>query len=93
MKSENFFSSKALEQQIVNRKVSIDEQKINWLKIRSMIYHAYDTFLIEMFDDLKANKSVKINKKSETQFRDTELITLYPTGNKITKAKYDDLMV
>lgn len=94
MKTSDFFSSQDLQQQIVNRKIDINKDKINWLKARTITHdkeQLFDLFL--KFDD-ELLRRVHIGKKSVTEenFRDTELSLLYPNGKTITKQKYDDLM-
>lgn len=90
MEMNNFFSSKQLQQLI-----DIGNTKINWLDIRSMKYDINSPFTIFIENDLKEKYTVNFKKigVTENDFKNTVLSYLYPNGNKITKAKYDDLMV
>lgn len=92
MEPNDFFTSQDLQILIVNRKV--DEKKINWLKTRTIKLDKEQLFYLYMFYDDELLRRVDIRKKNVTpqQFKETELSILYPHGNTITKAKYDDLM-
>lgn len=94
MNARDFFSSKNLEKMIVNRKKNRMNEKISWLKFRSIIYDKEQLFTIFIRDDEGTRQVINIQKRgiSEETFTEQNLSCLFPTGRKITRAKYFDLM-
>lgn len=45
MTGKDFFSSKSLEKSIKNRKISLDNNKVEWLKIQWLKFHKLHQFL------------------------------------------------
>lgn len=99
MTSKDFYSSKSLECEITNRKISEDKQKVEWLKIRWLqlkkdspkkIFYKYS------LSDF-VNFSVVDLAKRESRGRPqrelpNQLDILYPRGRPITKEKKKDLL-
>lgn len=100
MTSVNFFSTKALEEDITNRKVSADKDKVEWLKIRwiqlrkdepKKMFYKYNYIV----DSEELFSVVDLAKKSgrgrpSREFPSPTL--LYPKGKVITKEKKKDLI-
>lgn len=51
MKSQDFLSSKKIEKKVINRKICINKNKINWLIIKQIILKKDDPYLITMISD------------------------------------------
>lgn len=93
MKSENFFSTKTLETNIVNRKVSNDTTPVQWLKIQWLRFVQSDPFTIRY--KYSNNPDVhfsKVNLQKRTSVITPILNLLYPNGRSITKQKKQDLL-
>ena len=99
MSSEDFFSSKSLERQITNRKISTDGAKIEWLKIHQIryvknepkkIYVRYTMQEDAFFYEVDLNKKAR-GRPSHTNTRSLDL--LYPNGRPITVDKKKDLII
>lgn len=93
MTKDNFYSSQKLLDLIVNRKVSSENEKINWFKIESIKYIKNEPFTMyikqfECNDELKVN----LHKKGVLQhmFFDVEFESTPEV--KISKEKYQDLI-
>lgn len=94
MQSSDFFSSNELQKLIVNRKVDVEKEKINWMKIRTIKLDKKNPFFLYILHDDGILHEVSIEKKNTTaeQFKDVKLSHLYPNGRTITNKKYEDLM-
>ena len=99
MNTCDFLSVNMIEKKIVNRKTSIDGQKINWLKIRSIILKKDEPFLLTVqHDSFDAPvHKVDIKKKdgrnsSKSKIEDLFLMsTLWPNGKMIAAKKLANL--
>ena len=78
---------------IVNRKKDVKKIKINWLKIRPIVYDKKQLFQIIIKDGAENCQLINIKKQKVTQanFVNISLPHLFPFSRKITKAKYNDL--
>lgn len=95
MLTEDLFSCANLEKIIVNRKISINNNKINWLNIQTIINKRSNPFylMIKNYTSSSApviKVSLGIQGASNT-FTETSLVPLYTQIRPIAKVKYDDL--
>lgn len=94
MKSSNFFSTKPLENNITNRKISKDNVKVEWLKIQWLRFQSHCPFDIQ-FKYSNNNdvpfETVDISKR-KSLLPESKLPLLYPNGNVINDAKKKDLL-
>lgn len=92
LSEHDFFSSAEQEKLIVNRKKSIDNEKINWFTIRKIINNASEPFVINLeIDGDNITKSLDISKK-DIKIEDFLFSEVRQLPNRtITKQKYDDL--
>lgn len=93
MKSDDFFSSKELECQVINRKKDLHGEKINWFFIRSILNTKEDVLTLHIKDDEEKRTQVSLKRKeiSAAEFGQTVLSNLWPEGHHITAEKYNDL--
>ena len=98
MMAMDFFSTKTLENNLSNRKISINNSKVEWLKIQWLHYKNTNPFCIfykysnneaTLFDSVDISKRRKL---VTTNFEDVHLNILYPSGNKIDIKKKKDLL-
>lgn len=95
MTSVDFFSTKNLENSIVNRKKTIEGAKLNWLETRNIINRKTETLTLNFKSDFdgteqQANLSKKLS--TENLFVNSDLEPLFRNGRPITTAKFNDLM-
>ncbi|CAG4955519.1 unnamed protein product [Colias eurytheme] len=93
MKKEHFFSTKRLEMNITNRKITSEGSKVKWLSIQWLKYHQMHKHKI--FFKYSNNEDVifeyvDLSKRNTTDI--TELELLYPDGKAISKEKKKDLL-
>lgn len=96
MKQNNFYSSKQLEQLIVNRKKSVDGKKISWLKFETIIYSRDNPFslCVKEYSAEENSPSILISlskKKTGDTFPNIKLEHLYDESRAISAEKYKDL--
>lgn len=94
MATNDFVSSEMLEKQITNRKKDIAGEKINWLKIRSILHLKQKPMIIYIKDDNDKAQIIDFKKRniSQDNLAQIELNQLYPHGKTITTEKLNDLM-
>lgn len=95
MEQNDFFSSKPLEQLIVNRKKSVSGEKINWFNIQKMVHKRENPFELSVFkysvgENLPANISLKRNR-IPGDFSTTKLVQLFDEPRQISRLKYKDI--
>lgn len=94
MGKKDFFSSKSLEEIVVNRKYTISGQKINWFKFQKIIYERKNPLLLKIVEYGFNNNVLNISlqkRGTHEVFQQKKLSLLFPNGRSISKAKYDDL--
>lgn len=95
MQCIDFYSSDELKKLIVNRKKSINNKKINWHDIDTIINRQNDPFslYVKLKEDSSVHK-IDLQKKNVTKvmFSDIALLHTSKNGREITKEKHDDLM-
>ena len=93
MEMEDFISVVELMKIITNRKVDEQKKKVNWLKMRKIVYDREQPMTIFAYDDTNGMQRIDVKKRKipedAMQFSETPL--LYPLGNAISNAKFDDL--
>lgn len=98
MTHQDFFSSKSLEQSIINRKVTVRGFPVNWLKIRCIkiegskshvIQFKYDYNEDSAFNEINIRKSVTDRPQS---MKNVDQLLLYPKGRTVTREKRRDMM-
>lgn len=95
MTTEDFVSTKKLENNITNRKVTAEKAKVKWLSIQWLLYHKNHPFTI--FFKYSNNpevlfESVDIKKRNSVNIANMELDVLYPVGKQISVEKKKDLI-
>lgn len=95
MTSEDFFSTKKLESNITNRKVTAEKSKVKWLSIQWLLFHKTHPFSI--FFKYSNNpevlfENVNIKKRNSVCIAELELDVLYPVGKLISVEKKKDLV-
>lgn len=92
MHTENFLSTKPLENLLVSKKVAADERKINWHSYESITYNRGKPFVlsVKQFDNTVADVHLK-KRIAADQLSNIDLPQLYPKGRYISKFKFDDL--
>ncbi|CAG9765894.1 unnamed protein product [Ceutorhynchus assimilis] len=97
MEKKNFVSTKMLEKEIINRKKSCVEEKINWLKIKEIKIlkeSPYSIFIKTNYEDSDDYKEINIKKgkgkPQKTPFS-RHLTPLWPDGKPIAEAKLKDI--
>lgn len=90
MEKNDFFSSKNLEQLIVNRKKDDEGSKISWFDFRTIKYLKENTFTLFVNNTTRIDISKKL--VDEQSFTECEMELLYPDGRYIDEKKYKDLM-
>lgn len=95
MEKKDFFSTKKIEKNIVNRKIFLDKTKANWLQTKEILLKKEEKYVIFMkiqnkdqFQELNIEKKIK-GKSLEVSENDFTL--LWPNGKEIPQAKLDDL--
>lgn len=95
MQREDFFSSKQLEELLINSRTSADGQKINWSAIQTIVYDRYDPFALNVkpYGSKETQIiSIPLNKKETfTEFSEIDLEFLYKDSRAISTEKYNDL--
>lgn len=94
MHAEHFLSSKPLENLISSRKISSDNNKIQWPMFTKIIYEKENPFGFQIATSGLINEPLaKINfqKRHTNANFDVILPILYPNGRAITKKKFHDL--
>lgn len=95
MTTDDFVSTKKLENNITNRKVTAEKSKVKWLSIQWLLYHKIHPFSI--FFKYSNNpevlfENVNIKKRNSINIADLELDLLYPLGKQISVEKKKDLI-
>lgn len=95
MNKEHFFSTKKLETNITNRKVTVERSKVMWLKMQWLKFHKMHQFKI--FFKYSNNtdvlfESVDVSKRNSKSLAGIELDLVYPDGKEISKEKKKDLI-
>ncbi|XP_030751319.1 uncharacterized protein LOC115878842 [Sitophilus oryzae] len=98
MEPDDFYSTENLENQILNRKMTINKEKVNWLKTKiiklekskpdSIFFCESHSSEDNNFKELNIAKSVRSKKNS---LNPQKLKVLYPRGKPISKKKWDDI--
>lgn len=97
MESEDFLSTEDIEKQITNRKVSIDNSKISWLKTKVIKLDKekpYSIFLKETHSLEGEYKEIDISRpvRGRKSIKDLgQLKLLYPEGKAISSMKCEDI--
>lgn len=96
MLREDFFSSKTIEREITNRKKTVNNEKIDWMKIQRIINTRSNPFQIQIENYGNYNKQFNVNlrkrgKNNSIAFSDVNLEPLYTQQRKIKYKKYADL--
>lgn len=95
MTKEDFFSTKKLESNITNRKVTSEKSKVKWLSIQWLLYHKTHQFTV--FFKYSNNpdvlfEQVDLKKRNSVDLANLELDILYPVGKTISVEKKKDLL-
>ncbi|KAH9632068.1 hypothetical protein HF086_015272 [Spodoptera exigua] len=97
MKNEDFLSSLKLEKNIINRKKTVDGEKVSWLHTKEIMIKKDEMFKIYMKTDLNEEFKVvdiKKNVRGRQYFITKALMApLWPTGKPVPDAKLKDLKV
>lgn len=89
----DFVSTKQLENLIVNRKKTKNNEKINWFTIRKIVNNVSEPFMIDLeIDGDDETKSIDISKKNVTVEDFVQSVMCQLTVRLISKEKYDDLI-
>lgn len=97
MGSEDFFSTQDMEKQITNRKVSVEKNKVSWLKAKVIKIEKskpFSVFLKDSHDPEAPFAEIDISKSSRGRksLRDFPPLTLlYPEGKEISTKKAEDI--
>lgn len=95
MESEDFFSSKQLEELIVNRKESIDGKEIAWKRFQSIALDRNNPFVMRIKEYCPNDSefiSVSLqNEDSNAQLPETNLTHLFEGCREISLEKFNDL--
>ncbi|CAH1646168.1 unnamed protein product [Spodoptera littoralis] len=95
MKNEDFLSSLKLEKNIINRKKTVDGEKVSWLHTKEIMIKKDEMFKIYMKTDLNEEFKVvdiKKNVRGRQYFITKALMEpLWPTGKPVPDAKLKDL--
>ena len=98
MTHQDFFSTKPLEKSIINRKVTVTEFPVNWLKIRWIKLERSKPHLIQFkcdynedseFNAINIRKSVAGRPQS---LKNVDQPLLYPKGRTVTREERRDMM-
>nr|XP_033325321.1 uncharacterized protein LOC117219890 [Megalopta genalis] len=98
MTHQDIFSTKPLEQSIINRKVTVTGFPVNWLKIRWIKLERSKPHLIQFKCDYNEDTEFKaINLRKSVSGRPQSLKNiyqplLYPKGRTVTREKWRDMM-
>lgn len=100
MAREDFLSCKAIEKIITNRKTSINNEKINWMKIQKIFNKRDNPFnlIIGRYSSEQTVQQIHVDlrKRGKTshliKFASVEFSPLYEKGRPIARPKYDDLL-
>lgn len=95
MKTNDFLSTNKIEKKIVNRKICVTKNKVNWLKTKEILIEKEKPYSIfmkttesEEFQELNIEKRVK---GKSLEILEEDLTLLWPNGKEIPQAKLDDL--
>lgn len=95
MRNEDFIASDPLQSLIVNRKKSVNGQKISWNKFQSIIYDRASPFILKAKEVSQIEAptiEISLQRKGvSTKLRKVNLPLMYPNGRPIDKKKYEDL--
>lgn len=98
MKRDDFFSCKQFESIITNRKMSLNRDKIDWMKIHKIFNERSSSFnlMVEGYSDGSAAPAqVSLRKRGKFAesftFSNASFEPLYEEDRPIAKKKYDDL--
>lgn len=95
MRTEDFFSSKELEERITNRKTNAEKAQVQWLKIQ-WIQISRDLPYIMRYkysnNEDPPFYEVNLAKRNTSTRPEISLSILYPRGRPVTKAKKQDLI-
>lgn len=94
MRTEHFLSSKPLENLISSRKISCDNNKIQWPTFSKIIYEKENPFGLRIATSGSINEplvNINFQKRHTGANFDVILPILYPNGLPITKKKFHDL--
>lgn len=95
MKMSNFFSTKVLENNSINRKISEAKTKVEWLKIQWLRFRKDFPNNIQFKYSNNEGfqfETVDLSKRKSVSKEIMELPLLYPNGNTINEAKKKDLL-
>nr|CAI5839627.1 unnamed protein product [Callosobruchus analis] len=94
MKKEDFSSTKCLENQITNRKQSIEKEKINWLNIKKIKICKNNPFQFFITTSYNQTDYTEVDLKKKRRRRTTfhkDLPLLWPNGKPISSKKLEDI--
>lgn len=95
MTSNDFYTSKDLEDLIVNRKMFTTGDQIDWYNVRNIINRKHELFLLSIkksFDGTEQQINLRKNNVTEQMFERAILKHLFAGGREITKKKHDDIL-
>lgn len=94
LSSKDFFSVNKLEDLITNRKVDIENNKINWLDTHEIVLEKSDPFIIRMGKSIGSTHCQKVNisnRRVKCKFNEVTLDPLWPSGRVLSAEKVKDL--
>lgn len=92
MRTENFFSTKPLENLLNDTNFAIDGLKIKWSSYKSITYYRNTPFILRVEQpNCKVHNVVLSEKNKNVKLSDIDLPLLYPNGRYISHLKYNDL--
>lgn len=89
MGKHNFYSTKVLEDNITNRKMSDAKNRVEWLKIQLRFHRKYPDTIQYKYSNQEDHyfEKVDISKRKKKVLTQNALPLLYPNGNVINEAK------
>ncbi|KAL0822827.1 hypothetical protein ABMA28_004824 [Loxostege sticticalis] len=94
MGKEDFFSTKKIEKNIVNRKICVNKVKVNWLQTKEILLKKEYMHTIFMKTQNEEHQELNIEKKikgKSLELTQDDFTLLWPNGKEIPQAKLDDL--
>lgn len=93
MYTNDFFSTKSLENNITRRKISKTKDKVEWLKMQWLRFESSQPFSLKYkYTNQEEIDFDELNLKERTSQVITSLELLHPTGNCISVEKKKDLL-
>lgn len=95
MTKEDFYSTKNLENNIANRKVTAEKSKVKWLSMQWLLYrknHPFSLFFKYSNNPEVLFENVNLKKRNSVDLANIQLDILYPVGKQISVEKKKDLV-